>query len=161
MSPVKNPVKKGSSTSKKNNKKSVIKNGMSHLVLKPRMSEKAYAMSAARVYVFDVDTNVNKHEITDAVEKVYGVTVINIRTIIVKGKAKRLYRNRRYENGRRSDVKKAYVTVADGDAIPIFAAVEEAEIKAEKTAKTMEKVAEKQAKKESKKADKNATKGKE
>jgi large subunit ribosomal protein L23 len=124
------------------------------------MSEKAYAMSASRVYVFDVDTSVNKHEITDAVEETYGVTVINIRTITVKGKAKRLYRNRRYENGRRSDVKKAYVTVKEGDAIPIFAAVEEAEVKAEKTAKTLEKVAEKQAKKESK-ADKKAKKGKE
>jgi len=124
------------------------------------MSEKAYAMSSNSVYVFDVDKSVNKHEVTDAVEETYGVTVINIRTIIVKGKAKRLYRNRRYENGRRSDVKKAYVTLKEGDAIPIFAAVEEAEVKAEKTAKTMEKVAEKQAKKDSK-AEKKATKGKE
>jgi large subunit ribosomal protein L23 len=134
---------------------------MSHLVLKPRMSEKSYAMSNDRVYVFDVSTDVNKHEITDAVEETYGVTVINIRTITVKGKAKRLYRNRRYENGRRSDIQKAYVTLKEGDAIPIFAAVEEAEIKAEKTAKTLEKVAEKQAKKESKKADKKSAKGKE
>jgi len=133
---------------------------MSNVVLKPRMSEKAYAMSSNSVYVFDVDKSVNKHEVTDAVEETYGVTVINIRTIIVKGKAKRLYRNRRYENGRRSDVKKAYVTLKEGDAIPIFAAVEEAEVKAEKTAKTMEKVAEKQAKKDSK-AEKKATKGKE
>lgn len=124
---------------------------MSNIVLKPRMSEKAYAMSANSVYVFDVDKSVNKHEVSDAVETTYGVTVVNIRTIIVKGKAKRLYRNRRYENGRRSDVKKAYVTLKEGDAIPIFAAVEEAEVKAEKTAKTLEKVAEKQAKKESKK----------
>lgn len=133
---------------------------MSNIVLKPRMSEKAYAMSANSVYVFDVDKSVNKHEVSDAVETTYGVTVVNIRTIIVKGKAKRLYRNRRYENGRRSDVKKAYVTLKEGDAIPIFAAVEEAEVKAEKTVKTLEKVAEKQAKKESK-ADKKAAKGKE
>ncbi len=137
---------------------------MSNIVLKPRMSEKAYAMSANSVYVFDVDKSVNKHEVTDAVEETYGVTVINIRTIIVKGKAKRLYRNRRYENGRRSDVKKAYVTLKEGEAIPIFAAVEEAEVKAEKTAKTLEKVAAKAAKKDSKadkKADKKSAKGKE
>jgi large subunit ribosomal protein L23 len=115
------------------------------------MSEKTYALSNQRVYVFDVDTSVNKHEISDAVEKTFEVTVTNIRTVTVKGKTKRLYRNRRYETGTRSDIKKAYVTLKEGDAIPIFAAVEEAEEKAEKTAKTLEKVAEKQAKKDAKK----------
>jgi hypothetical protein len=82
------------------------------------------------------------------------VTVVNVRTIIQKGKVKRLYRNRRYETGKRSDVKKAYVTLKSGDAIPIFAAVEEQEEKAEKTAKTLEKAVEKQNKKEAKKAKK-------
>jgi len=127
---------------------------MNVITLKPRMSEKTYALSNDRVYVFDVDTSFNKHEIADAVEKTYKVTVTDVRTITSKGKSKRLYRNRRYENGKRSDVKKAYVTLKDGDAIPIFAAVEEAEEKSEKTAKTLEKVAEKQAKKEEKKSKK-------
>jgi large subunit ribosomal protein L23 len=133
---------------------------MSLITLKPRMSEKSYALSNTGVYVFDVDKSTNKHEIAKAVESTYEVTVTDVKTIIVKGKAKRLYRNRRYENGRRSDVKKAYVTLKEGDAIPIFAAVEEAEEKAEKTAKTLEKVAEKQAKKDEKKTKKIA-KGKE
>lgn len=137
---------------------------MSSIVLKPRMSEKSYAMSNDRVYVFDIDKSVNKHEVAKVVAETYDVTVINVRTIIVKGKAKRLYRNRRYETGRRADVKKAYVTLKEGDAIPIFAAVEEAEVKAEKTSKTLEKVAEKQAKKEekeAKKANKKTAKDKE
>lgn len=137
---------------------------MSSIVLKPRMSEKSYAMSNDRVYVFDVDKSVNKHEVAKAVAETYEVKVINVRTIIVKGKAKRLYRNRRYESGKRADVKKAYVTLKEGDAIPIFAAVEEAEVKAEKTSKTLEKVAEKQAKKEekeAKKANKKTAKAKE
>jgi large subunit ribosomal protein L23 len=132
---------------------------MKTIALKPRMSEKSYALSNDRVYVFDVDKSVNKHEIADAVESTYNVTVINVRTIITKGKAKRLYRNKRYELGRRSDVKKAYVTLKSGDGIPIFAAVEEEEAKAEKTSKTLEKVAEKQAKKEEKKAKKSIKKG--
>jgi len=127
---------------------------MSNIVLKPRMSEKTYEMSNSRVYVFDVDKDINKHQISDAVEEVYGVTVTNIRTIIVKGKVKRTYKNRKYQTGRRNDIKKAYVTVKEGDAIPIFASVEEAEEKAEKTTKTLEKVAEKQAKKDEKKAKK-------
>jgi large subunit ribosomal protein L23 len=127
---------------------------MSLISLKPRMSEKTYAMSESRVYVFDIDKSVNKHEVAKAVEETYEVTVVNVRTIIQKGKVKRLYRNRRYETGKRSDVKKAYVTLKEGDAIPIFAAVEEQEEKAEKTAKTLEKAVEKQTKKEEKKAKK-------
>jgi len=127
---------------------------MNTITLKPRMSEKTYALSNNRVYVFDIDKNINKHEVANAVEETYEVTVTNVRTIIVKGKAKRAYRNRKYEVGKRSDVKKAYVTLKEGDSIPIFASVEEAEEKAEKTTKTLEKAAEKQAKKEAKKASK-------
>jgi len=62
-----------------------------------------------------------------------------------------MYRKRRYENGRRSNVKKAYVTLKEGDQIPIFAAVEEQEEKAEKTQEVVTKAAEKKAKKEAKK----------
>lgn len=128
------------------------------MTLKPRMSEKTYAMSQTGVYVFDVDTALNKHEIADTVETTYDVVVETVRTVTVKGKAKRMYRKRRYENGRRSDVKKAYVTLKEGDQIPIFAAVEEQEVKAEKAQTTVKKVADKsskrQAKKEAKKGDK-------
>ena len=115
------------------------------------MSEKTYALSNNRVYVFDIDKSVNKHEVAKAVETTYEVTVTNVRTAITKGKKKRSYKNRRYENGVRSDVKKAYVTVKEGDAIPIFAAVEEAEEKQEKSAKLVEKASDKKAKKEAKK----------
>ena len=121
------------------------------IVLKPLLSEKTYEMSNSGVYVFKVDTDLNKHEIAQAVAETYNVTVVNVRSSILKGKAKKLYRNRKYEVGRRSDVKKAYVTLKEGDAIPVFAAVEEADEKAEKTSKKLEKAAEKQAKKESKK----------
>jgi large subunit ribosomal protein L23 len=121
------------------------------ITLKPRMSEKTYAMSQTGVYVFDVDTSVNKHEIADAVEGVYEVSVETVRTVTVKGKAKRMYRKRRYENGRRSDVKKAYVTLKEGDQIPIFAAAEEQEVKEEKAQETIKKVADKKAKKDLKK----------
>ena len=121
------------------------------MTLKPRMSEKTYAMSQIGVYVFDVDTDLNKHEIADTVATTYDVTVESVRTVTVKGKAKRMYRKRRYENGRRSNVKKAYVTLKEGDQIPIFAAVEEQEEKAEKTQEVVTKAAEKKAKKEAKK----------
>lgn len=133
---------------------------MKTIALRPRMSEKTYELSNARVYVFLVDTNVNKQEIAENVEKAYEVTVTKVRTVIVKGKAKRLYKNRRFENGTRSDMKKAYVTLKEGDAIPIFAAIEEAEEQEEKTAKRLDKAAEKQSKKDAKETAKKEKKEK-
>ncbi len=114
------------------------------------MSEKTYAQSQNRVFVFDVDTDVNKHEIAKEVESTYEVTVENVNTVILKGKAKRIYRNRKYELGKRKDVKKAYVTLKEGDSIPIFAAVEEAEEKQAKAELAAKKKAEKKSKKEKK-----------
>lgn len=105
------------------------------IVLKPLQSEKTYGISSGGVYVFGVDKAVNKQEIAKAVEKVYGVTVVAVRTANAKGKVKRLYKNRKYEVGSRTDVRKAYVSLKDGDQIPIFAAVEEAEAEAEKAEK--------------------------
>lgn len=112
---------------------------MTDMILKPRMSEKTYAQSTQGVYVFDVPTSVNKHQVAEAVEKTFDVTVENVRTTTTKGKVKRLYRNRRFEHGIRSDVKKAYVQLKKGDSIPVFAAIEEAEAEAEKADKKAEK----------------------
>ncbi len=95
------------------------------LVLKPRVSEQTYAHSAKGVYVFDVPKAANKHQITEAVQKTFKVTVTDVRTATIKGKKKRLYKNRKFENGQRSDIKKAYVQVKSGDSIPVFAALEE------------------------------------
>ncbi|HMT18739.1 MAG TPA: 50S ribosomal protein L23 [Candidatus Saccharibacteria bacterium] len=116
------------------------------IVLKPRVSEKSYAQSTRRVFVFDVDSDLNKHQIADAVAQTYEVTVTNVRVVVVKGKAKRYYRNRRYENGFRSDLKKAYVTLKEGDSIPIFAAVEQAEEAQEETDKKAKKAKKKEEK---------------
>jgi large subunit ribosomal protein L23 len=120
------------------------------IVLKPRMSEKAYGLSQQGVFVFVVDKGVNKHEIADAVAKTYDVTVTSVRIIVQKGKAKRSYRNKRFIEGVRSDIKKAYVTLKKGDSIPIFAAVEKDEKKAEETQKSVKKIADKKTKKSEK-----------
>lgn len=97
------------------------------IVLLPRLSEKTYAMSNSSLYVFRVDTDLNKHEIAEAVATTYKVTVLDVRTVTQKGKTKRLYRNRKYETGRRSDIKKAYVQLKEGDVIPVFASINESE----------------------------------
>jgi large subunit ribosomal protein L23 len=106
------------------------------IVLKPRVSEKAYALSETRnTYVFDVPADINKHTIADAVKAQYEVGVTNVRITNIPGKAKKAYRKRtRGIDVKRSDIRKAYVTLKEGDKLPIFAAVDEV-VKTDKEAK--------------------------
>ncbi len=117
------------------------------LILKPRMSEKAYASSlAGNTFVFDVPKTANKVQIASAVASQFDVSVINVRTAVIKGKQARSIRLGKYRKnvmGQRSDYKKAFVTLKEGDSIPVFAAIQEAE---EAEAKQAEKAAKKAAK---------------
>jgi large subunit ribosomal protein L23 len=129
------------------------------LILRPRMSEKTYAQSQEQTYVFVVPKEANKHSVARAVEAQFEVTVTNVNILNQKGKAKRTISKggRRVANGSQNDIKKAYVTLAEGQSLPLFEAVEEAEAKEEKLTKQMEKAAEKadkKAEKEAKKAEK-------
>lgn len=91
----------------------------------PRMSEKTYAQAQMGMYVFDVPTRATKQQITDAVAKQYSVTVVDVNTIVAKGKTKKSYRKGGAPViGKRKDVKKAYVRVAEGQSIPVFADAE-------------------------------------
>lgn len=95
-----------------------------HITLKPRVSEKSYDQSLnARTYVFDVTKRANKQQIAEAVAAQFGVKVAGIRTLIIKGKPVRsmvMNRTRRRVDVTRSDFKKAYVTLVEGDSIKIF-----------------------------------------
>lgn len=96
------------------------------LVLKPRVSEKAYGVSQTGVYVFVVPKSASKPAIAGAVQAQFGVTVVDVNTVVVKGKAKRTVRKGgRPVAGRQSDIKKAYVTLKDGDTIAVFKAEED------------------------------------
>lgn len=109
------------------------------MLLKPRMSEKAYAQSQGSVYVFVVPQDANKHSVASAIAAQFSVSVTNVNIANQSGKAKRTVRKGgRAIAGRTADQKKAYVTLKDGDSIPVFAAVEEAEQKAEKTQAAVE-----------------------
>lgn len=98
------------------------------MALKPRMSEKAYGLSQTRdTYVFAVPGDANKLTVSAAVAAQFNVTVLGVNIANVKGKPKRTVRKgNRPGAGRRSDSKKAYVTLKSGDSIPIFAAEEQA-----------------------------------
>lgn len=122
------------------------------MILKPRMSEKAYGLSqATNTYVFEVPRGANKQTVAEAVKAQFEVSVTNVRIANKKGKAKRTFMKRsRPVEGRQNHGKRAYVTVKEGDTIPVFAAVEEAEKEMEKKQAAAAKAAEKQAKKEEK-----------
>lgn len=116
---------------------------MSLLVtLKPKLSEKAYGLSQARrTYIFEVPGDANKQLVAEAVTSQFKVTVTSVNIANMKGKPKRTVRKGgRPVMGMRSGSKRAYVTLKDGDAIPVFAAMEEASEPAEeKSAKKKEK----------------------
>lgn len=122
--------------------------------LKPRLNEKTYALAEKGVYVFDVASNVNKHSIARAVEAQFEVTVTNVNTLNAKGKQKRTIsltgKRMLNSNGRRNDVKHAYVTLAEGNALPFFDAIEEADEKEQAMQEKLDKVAAKQAAKDEK-----------
>ena len=88
------------------------------VVIEPVVSEKSYRLLEDNVYTFKVAKNASKPEIRDAVQSIFGVTVVKVNTLNRKGKRKRNRRNFTY--GRRADTKRALVTLADGDAIDLF-----------------------------------------
>lgn len=134
---------------------------MKDLVLKPRMSEKTYGLSESRVYVFDVPKHTNKHAVERAIAAQFEVEVLRVNIASIAGKAKRTISKggRRVAKGRDSDTRKAYVTLKEGQSIPIFAAVEEAEEKEQKLQEQVDKAATKQAKKDEKQTAKPARRG--
>jgi ribosomal protein L23 len=90
--------------------------------LKPRLSEKAYALSQEHnLYVFVVPKNANKHTVASAVAAQFDVTVENVNMIRTKAKSKRtVRRGGRPISGTQSGIKKAYVTIKAGQTIPVF-----------------------------------------
>lgn len=104
------------------------------IVIKPRVSEKAYSQSqSGNTYVFDVPLASGKHQIAAAVRSQYSVSVVSVRIASVPGKSQRnIRRGRLVGSSKRRDIKKAYVTLKEGDSLPFFAAETE-EPKAKKT----------------------------
>ncbi len=84
-------------------------------VLSPVITEKTTIVSENNQVVFEVPLEASKPEIKEAVEQLFKVSVTAVNTIRVKGKTKRF----RGRPGRRKDVKKAIVTLKDGDSIDI------------------------------------------
>jgi len=87
------------------------------IIRRPLITEKSTRQKEeSRQYVFEVHRDTNKIEIQSAVERLFKVTVLQVRTSNVLGKVKRL--GRRY--GKRPDWKKAIITLKEGNRIDFF-----------------------------------------
>jgi large subunit ribosomal protein L23 len=133
--------------------------------LRPRLSEKTYGQSKAqRVYVVEVAKEVNKHTVARAIEAQFEVKVSKVNITNIPGKAKRTISitGKRTMNaeGRRTGIKKAYVTLAEGFALPFFDAIDEADAKETETQEKVDKAVAKKAAKEAKPVRRGIRRGK-
>ena len=85
------------------------------MIVSPAITEKSTLASEANQVVFNVAKNASKPEIKQAVEALFGVKVKAVNTLIRKGKVKRF----RGMVGKQKDVKKAIVTLVDGQSIDV------------------------------------------
>ena len=90
------------------------------VIIRPVVSEKSYALATVGKYTFRVHPDAHKTQIKQAVEALFGVRVLGVRTSSVPSKPKR----RGYTAGRTRQWKKAVVQVREGDTIPIFQGLE-------------------------------------
>ncbi|MGN6421854.1 MAG: 50S ribosomal protein L23 [Asticcacaulis sp.] len=85
------------------------------VLLSPHITEKSTLLSEQNKVVFKIALDATKDEVASAVEAIYNVKVTKVNTIVTKGKTKRF----KGIMGRRNDVKKAIVTLAEGQSIDI------------------------------------------
>ena len=89
------------------------------VVLAPHITEKSTLLSEQNAVVFKVADGASKPQIKEAVEALFNVKVTGVNTIVTKGKAKR-WKGRPYKRG---DVKKAIVTLAEGQSIDVTSGI--------------------------------------
>ena len=86
------------------------------VILRPVISEKSYALIDENAYTFIVHRDATKGQIRDAVEEIWGVSVVSVNTLNRTGKTRRT----RHGLGKRKDTKRAIVSLAEGHRIDIF-----------------------------------------
>jgi large subunit ribosomal protein L23 len=93
---------------------------LTQVLIRPIVSEKSYVLATAGKYTFRVHPDANKTQIKQAIEQLFDVTVLEVRTSTVKPKPKR----RGYTSGQTRAWKKAVAQVGEGETIPIFQGLE-------------------------------------
>lgn len=107
MSEAATPAKKRGAT--------LSREAMYTVIRSPVITEKATMLSEKNTVVFRVALEATKPQIKQAIEGLFGVTVLGVNTLVAKGKTKRF----RGRPGVRSDMKKAYVKLAEGQTIDL------------------------------------------
>ena len=97
----------------------ISQNKAYQIILNPLVTEKSTQQSEYNKMVFSVPVNATKLEIKSSIEKIFSVKVKDVNTILLKGKVKRF----KGVLGRRSNTKKAIVTLAPGNTIDLSAGV--------------------------------------
>ncbi|HEX8545567.1 MAG TPA: 50S ribosomal protein L23 [Cytophagaceae bacterium] len=93
------------------------------ILIKPLVTEKITALNEKGTYGFIVDKDANKVQIKSAIEKLYGVNVEGVRTLISTGKKKSRNTKARVLIGKTKSYKKAIVTVAQGEVIDFYSGI--------------------------------------
>ncbi|WP_159998188.1 50S ribosomal protein L23 [Roseomonas sp. 18066] len=104
-----------SETATKKPKFVISREKMYQSILAPMITEKASGLAELSQYTFKVPLTATKPEIKASIEGLFGVTVVSVNTLVMKGKTKRV----RGREGQRSDWKKAVVRLAEGQSIDL------------------------------------------
>lgn len=88
------------------------------VLLRPRITEKSYALNAKHQYAFEVSKDATKPVVRQAVEEAFGVSVVGVRIVRTVGK-QRVFGGKR---GKKKSLKKAIVRLAAGQSIELFKA---------------------------------------
>jgi large subunit ribosomal protein L23 len=97
---------------------------LSEVLIKPILTEKANGQQEKlRRYAFKVDRRANKLEIKKAIEEFYGVSIVDVNTLVVPGKNKTRYTKKGFTKGQKQAYKKAMITVAEGETIDLYSAI--------------------------------------
>ena len=95
---------------------------LAEVLIKPILTEKANAQQEKlKRYAFKVSRKANKLEIKKAVEEFYGVSVVDVNTLVVPGKNKTKFTKAGFVKGVKPAYKKALVTIAEGETIDLYA----------------------------------------
>ena len=90
-------------------------------MIKPIVTEKATKLTEQlNRYTFRVSLNANKYQIKSLVEKLYGVKVVNVNTLVVRGKNKSRWTKSGLLRGKTTAWKKAFITVGEGETIDFY-----------------------------------------
>lgn len=92
---------------------------MIQIIKRPIITEKASKMQASRQYCFEVTPDANKIQIKQALEQLFEVNIISVRTTLIKGKVKRRMTKKGLMVGRKPQRKKAYITLKQGQTLDI------------------------------------------